>query len=1004
MKIVKRNGEKTNFSPNKILTRIKKTAKGLNVNSDELAIEVQTYLFDGITTQEIDDQTAKLSAQYAINHPDYSLLASRIISSKLHKDFGIGIEPWKRRLKGLISDIVFEKQEKWGVEPNYEYDETFDFLGISSFITVYGVRQETYDPITDIKTSELRELPAEMMFRVALYLSESKEEFEKRYASLTNRYSGGATPVVTNAGTHNSTMISCSVNELMGDSLEGIHDTLKSIDEMSKGGSGIGLWLGNLRSDQTRYANKGKAGGVQRLAKIVDMHLRFFKQNECYSNQAEILTNKGFVKFNELNIDTKVASIDNNRTISFVVPSARQVYEHNGVLINVKKDGVFDYNVTPNHDVVYAIKDELSLFKKSVSDIEYTNEIESVIGGCYLNNIGISITNNDILGIIMSNTMIEDGALVFINDTQFEYAIQHFRKMGIDYKADINYRKVIIPTNLLKTKVSIDDFSLLSSNTFIKPYNYLVSLFTNPNVVLSDEVKLIQDTLSAMYMDGEQIERMNVDLNGLDTIKTEVEYNGEVYCVTVPSGMIIVRENGKIFASGNSRRGKGAIYLPLWHRDLYKFIELASKEGSEETTARDLMTALVINDLFYKRLLNEAENPIDKDGNIIETNGKWSLFCPHEVKRIMGYNLYDYWGDEFEKRFIECEQNPNLPKTSVSTDDVIRWVCNMQSKSGHPYVLNIDNVNKVNNQSNYGIIKTSQLCAEIVQVTGDDLSSQCCLGAMLLASFVENGKFNLNKLREESAQLNYMLNRVIEKNEWSNKYSEKGGTEQRATAIGVCGLADAFYAMGIPFESDEARQLNKEIFENIYYGAIEGSIQYRQENPNSISDEVKAMLDNTEVGRGRFVWEKYENTETTLDWDALRSRILELGVSNSMFCATMPTASCQVVDTEIITEDGVKSFADILTEGGIDYKEIEKVNKQEWFTLESPISVKTMTDYTMTDKIYYNGHHQTYNIEMEDGTIFKATPNHQFLINRNGEQVWVRVDELNEEDDIVNIK
>lgn len=621
MKIVKRNGESTNFSPNKILTRIKQTGKGLKIDADVLAIEVQTYLYDGITTIAIDDQIAKLAAQYCVNHPDYSTLATRIISSKLHKDLGTGVEAWKARLGKLLKPEVFEKQAKWDVHPDYIYDETFDFLGISSFVTIYGVKDEHYDRIRDIKTEKLVELPTEMMFRVSLYLSESKEEFEQRYADLIGRCYGGATPVLMNAGTPNSSMISCSVNELMGDSLEGIHESLRSIGKMSKDGAGIGFWAGRLRSEKTRYSNKGKAGGIMRFAKMLDSHLRFFKQNE-------------------------------------------------------------------------------------------------------------------------------------------------------------------------------------------------------------------------------------------------------------------------------NRRGKGALYLNIWHRDLFRFIELASKEGTDDTTAKELMIALIINDLFYKRLIGMAEyQGTDTVDGTLETKRLWSLFCPHDVAEIMGFNLYDYYGEEFEKRYIECEQNKELPRTTIDCDTVIRWICNMQSQSGLPYVLNIDNVNRANNQDNYGVIKMSQLCIEIVQYTDVDLSAQCCLGAMLLMAFVKNGKFDFEALREKTASLNYMLNRVIEKNDWSNEYAKKGGMSQRATAIGVAGLADVFYTLNISFDSPEAKELNKRIFETIYYGAIEGSVKYRKENPQFFDEEISKMLAGTGVGRGHFTWQNYEDAEPTMDWDSLRAEVLKYGVSNSMFCATMPTAS-----------------------------------------------------------------------------------------------------------------
>lgn len=597
MRIKKRNGDLVPFNPNKILSRLKSTAKGLHVDYTAISIGVQTLLYDEITTKSIDEEAARLAASYSTSHPDYSLFAARITSSRLQKELGVGIEEWKKRLKGLISDEVFKKQEKWGVEPNYDFDHSFDYMGIGSFMTVYGVKKNK---------RQLVELPCEMFFRVALFLSESKEEFEIRYDDLLNRKYGGATPVLTNAGTLNNTMISCSVNELMGDSLEGIHDTLKSIAQMSKSGAGIGLWASNLRSQETEYSTKGKAGGIVRFAKMVNEDLRFFKQNE-------------------------------------------------------------------------------------------------------------------------------------------------------------------------------------------------------------------------------------------------------------------------------DRRGKGALYLNIWHRDIFNFLDLVKNEGSEETTARDLMIAIIINDLFYKRLI-KSENEI------------WSTFCPHQIKKIKGYNLFDFHGDEFEKRYLECEADERLDRKEYTTKQVIEKICSLQTETGLPYVLNIDNVNKVNNQENYGIIKMAQLCIEITQFTDEKTSAQCCLGSIMLASAFKNGSVDYNLIRNSAAELNYMLNRVIDKNEWVNEFSYNGGVNQRATAIGVCGLADLFYKLGVSFESTEAKEINRRIFENIYYGAIEGSIKFRQEN--KIAKDVLKQIDGTHLAKGTFIFERYnESIPLTLDWNALRERVLEFGVANSMFCAPMPTAS-----------------------------------------------------------------------------------------------------------------
>lgn len=590
MKITKRNGEKTEFNPNKILSRVKRAAKNLNLDATQIAIDCQSFIYDGITTRDIDLQLAQIASGYIGKHPNYSYIASNLMVSRIHKELNVGsLESWLERVRHKLNDEVIIKAKKWIDNIDYTYDYTYDYVGISTFITSLALTNE----------GVILETPIEMMLRNNLFLADSKDEFlefmrdDKNYAS----------PILSNAGSTSSTLISCSLNEVPSDSKDGILDSLNETATQSKSGAGIGKWLGRLRSKDSYYNNgRGKASGITKYCKLENEFTRYFKQHE-------------------------------------------------------------------------------------------------------------------------------------------------------------------------------------------------------------------------------------------------------------------------------KRRGKAAVYLNLWHRDIEDFIELKNPMGSEENTTRDLMTAVLANDLFYKRFAN---------------NEKWSMFCPHEVFTKMGFNLYDYFGEEFENKYIECENNQELSRKEISTTELMTKLVSMQPKAGVPYVFNIDHSNKANAQSSFGVQKTSQLCIEITNYTDAVTSGQCCLGALPLTSFVVNGKLDLVRIIEASDTLSFALNKVIDKHVWSTDRAREGGVSQRSIAIGMAGLADVFHMLKLSFDSKVARDLNKRIQEAIYYGSIKGSIRYNKK----YKPKLDARLLNTPLNKeGKFAFDYYENVELTLDWDKLKKEVLKYGVCNSNFCANMPTAT-----------------------------------------------------------------------------------------------------------------
>jgi ribonucleotide reductase alpha subunit len=287
-------------------------------------------------------------------------------------------------------------------------------------------------------------------------------------------------------------------------------------------------------------------------------------------------------------------------------------------------------------------------------------------------------------------------------------------------------------------------------------------------------------------------------------------------------------------------------------------------------------------------------------------------------------------------------------------------------------------------QRNIGIIKQSNLCIEIFQASRPKYTPQCTLASINLAE-----QTSLESIAKTTKILVKALNKVVDKNKWSDEWSEAAGMDQRALAIGVAGMADFFAKRKISYESEEARQWNKDITETMYKAFVEESMRLA-----------------IAKGKNYPSWEgsPYSKGETYIEgWSPLPEGV-PIPMLNSLGLGFMPTASCHKKEIEIITKDGNVSYKKLLEDNNIDWESIEKTNGKQWFILETPIEVLTKDgEYIKTEGIHYNGHAETYKIEMEDGTIFEPTGNHQFLVNRDNEEVWVKVEDLLEGDDIVNI-
>ncbi len=316
---------------------------------------------------------------------------------------------------------------------------------------------------------------------------------------------------------------------------------------------------------------------------------------------------------------------------------------------------------------------------------------------------------------------------------------------------------------------------------------------------------------------------------------------------------------------GGKRKGAFAIYLEPWHADIEDFLELKKNHGKEELRARDLFYALWINDLFMKR---------------VETDADWTLMCPNKSP-----GLADVYGKEFEALYEKYEKEGRGLKT-VKARDLWFKVITSQIETGMPFMLFKDAANEKSNQKNLGTIKSSNLCTEIMQYTSEKEIAVCNLASIALPMFVQDGKFDHKKLYDVTYQVTRNLNRVIDLNYYPVEEARYSNHKNRPIGLGVQGLADTFFKMRLSFDSSEARQVNKEIFETIYYAALMASTDLAK------VDGAYDSYEGSPISKGILQHDMWEAKVTDRwDWTTLRGKIKQYGVRNSLLMAPMPTAS-----------------------------------------------------------------------------------------------------------------
>jgi ribonucleoside-diphosphate reductase alpha chain len=485
--------------------------------------------------------------------------------------------------------------------------------------------------------------------------------------------------------------------------------------------------------------------------------------------------------------------------------------------------------------------------------------------------------------VIHENASELDEAIIY--DRDFSYDYFGFRTLEKSYLMKIDGKVVERPQHLLMRvavgihgediPAAIETYNLLSEKWFTHATPTLFNAGTpKPQLSSCFLLTMKDDSIDGIYDTLKQTAKISQSAGGIGLSIHNVRAKGSYIKGTggTSNGIVPMLRNFDMTAryvdqGGGKRKGSFAIYLEPWHADIFDFLELKKNHGKEELRARDLFYALWIPDLFMKR---------------IENNEMWSLFCPNEAP-----GLADCYGDEFERLYEKYEKEGKFRK-QVKAQDLWFEILEAQIETGTPYMLYKDAANKKSNQKHLGTIKSSNLCTEIIEYTAPDEVAVCNLASIALPKFVtEDGKFDHQKLYEITKVVTRNLNKVIDINYYPVEEARKSNMRHRPIGIGVQGLADAFIMLRMPFDSEEARGLNKDIHETIYFAAMEASME--QAKLHGPYETFKG----SPVSKGIFQFDMWGVTPESgrWDWENLKREVKQHGVRNSLLLAPMPTAS-----------------------------------------------------------------------------------------------------------------
>ena len=494
------------------------------------------------------------------------------------------------------------------------------------------------------------------------------------------------------------------------------------------------------------------------------------------------------------------------------------------------------------------------------------------------------LLSDEVYNVIIENKEKLDSTIIYNRDFGYDYF--GFKTLERSYLLKLNgviaerpqhmLMRVSIGIHLNDLDSAIETYELMSKKFFTHATPTLFNAGTpKPQMSSCFLLTAKDDSIDGIYDTLKQTAKISQSAGGIGLAMHNIRATGSYIAGTngtsngiVPMLRVFNDTARYVDQGGGKRKGSFAIYLEPWHADIFDFLDLKKNHGKEEMRARDLFYAMWIPDLFMKR---------------VQEDSHWTLMCPNECP-----GLPDTHSEEFETLYLKYEELGKGRKT-IKARELWEKITESQIETGTPYMLYKDAANSKSNQQNLGTIRSSNLCTEIIEFTSPDEVAVCNLASIALPMFINDGKFDHQQLFDITKRVTRNLNKVIDRNYYPVIEAENSNMRHRPIGIGVQGLADTFINLRMPFTSDEAKQLNQDIFETIYYAAVTASMEEaKKEGPYQ-------TYEGSPISQGKFqhdLWDvKEEELSGLWDWKSLRKQVLKNGVRNSLLVAPMPTAS-----------------------------------------------------------------------------------------------------------------
>jgi len=903
MFVLKRTGKLETMKFDKILNRIKKSGEeaGLSkLNYTALTIKIIDQLYDKIPTTQIDELSAQQCYSLSSTHPDYAVLAAYIIHSNHQRSTSESFHQVMTQLykyvdkqgkpAPMLSDKMYGTIRKYRKELEamivQERDYLIDYFGFKTLERAYLMRVN----------KKVVERIQHMWLRVAVGIhGDNLERVKETYDGMSQKWFIHATPTLFNAGTPRPQLSSCFLLSMEDDSIDGIFSTLRDCAFISKWGGGIGLHAHNVRAKGSHIrGTNGQSNGLVPMLRVFNNTAKYVDQ--CFTPDTVVFTEAGPKAIEDVGTTDRVlTSTGEYHTVKSPVR-----HEYDGPMLEISVKNAFSsVRVTPEHQIMAlqgagAEVDDIrhNLDKGRIRPV-FCDAEDLMVGDFTVFPIPqgekdvkhLSLEDCRLYGILVATGEIIGHFVVmtFMNEDTEEFVRKYCSKRGIPFSEQ---------EQGISWSVANSDFKFTKSNLYdsakekridptflhlpVDKVKEVVRGIVESNMVTSSCIqesldymkRRIGSTQSCCFQHG------NYLYSRIDNMQVTT-YRGIVHDFEIDGPHdYTVAHLGVAHNGGGKRNGSFAIYLEPWHADVQAFLQMKKNHGDEEQKGRDLFYALWIPDLFMERMHN---------------NQSWTLMCPDECP-----GLADVWGQEFVELYEKYEREGKGRET-IGARDLWIQIMDAQMETGTPYLLYKDACNRKSNQQNVGTIRSSNLCTEIIEYSDANESAVCNLASISLPAFLKPDVesptggvvYDFEALHRVAKVVAYNLNVVIDVSFYPTPKTERSNFRHRPVGMGVQGLADVFMQLRMPFDSVEAKELNRRIFETIYHGALEQSCEMAKRHG------AYETFVGSPASKGQLQFDLWSivPAEGRYDWVSLKEDIKEYGLRNSLLVAPMPTAS-----------------------------------------------------------------------------------------------------------------